>query len=166
MPPSERSRATLAILDEASARVAHVTCDASTECCRFGITGREPWVTQAEWEVVMAEVARQGRKLPAIPDDDTCPFLSAEGRCRVYAGRPLGCRTFFCERARSVDGGPLHHLPHRTRELADLPRKLDALTVPERGRDTGARTLRSWLREALDVKGGRGTPKARAARRR
>ena len=137
-----RAKETLAILDEASALLRGYTCPASTECCRFGVTGREPWVTQAEWRLVEDEVRRQGRKLPMPPDGDTCPFLSPEGRCRVYAARPLGCRTFFCDRA--TGPGPL---PRKT--LATFPRRLDALTEVVRGRDQAARPLRSWLREAL-----------------
>ena len=44
---------------------------------------------------------RQGRRLPPPreTDDGRCPFLDERARCLVYAARPLGCRTFFCERA-------------------------------------------------------------------
>jgi Fe-S-cluster containining protein len=28
-----------------------------------------------------------------------CPLLDAAGRCAVYEARPLGCRTFYCDRA-------------------------------------------------------------------
>ena len=131
-----------ALYRDADALFQGATCEQSSECCRFGITGREPWVTQAEWRLVEDDVRRQGRKLPAIPDDDTCPFLSPEGRCRVYGARPLGCRTFFCERA--TGPGPV---PRKA--LGALPRRLDALTDVEKGKDAGARPLRSWLREAL-----------------
>ena len=31
--------------------------------------------------------------------DRSCALLTAEGRCSIYADRPLGCRTYFCEDA-------------------------------------------------------------------
>ena len=33
-----------------------------------------------------------------------CPLLSADGRCRIYASRPFGCRTFFCDDAEAPFG--------------------------------------------------------------
>jgi hypothetical protein len=144
----------LAILGQASALVAGSGCDCSTECCRFGLTGREPWVTVAEWQLVVAEVRRQGRRLPPAGDDDDdehaegrCPFLDVDaadptrGRCRIYAARPLGCRTFFCERAVHADGRQ-GRLPTTTaRALRPLAGDLAALAP-----GTEARPLRAWLR--------------------
>jgi uncharacterized protein len=142
MPSSSRTgRPALAILAEADAATRGMTCEASTECCRFGITGREPYLTRAEWELMVKEVKRQGRRMPALSDDDDederCPFLSPEGRCRIYAARPLGCRTFFCERARGPDGGAL--ILDR-RAMNALAQELAAISG-----DKG-RPLRSWLR--------------------
>lgn len=102
-----------ALLGELAALYAEVdrahegwSCPASTECCRFGITGREPYVTSIELAALRRAVARRGgtlstkrRALPMARDERTCAFLDREGRCSVYASRPLGCRTFFCERA-------------------------------------------------------------------
>ncbi len=132
-----RRRAALAILREADDALDGWSCDASTDCCRFAVTGREPWLTPVEWELVVDEVKRTGRRLPRVPDDDDerCPFLSPEGRCLVYAARPLGCRTFYCERAT----GPA---PPPTRALRALPRRLAALGADD------ARPLRSWLSAA------------------
>ena len=72
-----------------------ITCHAGcSDCCRrFTVTGLE------------AEVIREG--LEALPDarrdelarradDDTtdvCPALDADGRCAIYAHRPVICRT-------------------------------------------------------------------------
>jgi hypothetical protein len=153
--PVDGARA-LAILGQASALVDGVSCDCSTECCRFGLTGREPWVTRAEFAAVVAEVRRQGRRLPVLDDtrdddDDEgrCPFLDDDtgddgvlrGRCRIYAARPLGCRTFFCERAVLPDGRR-GRLPTMTvRALRPLAQDLQALSPQEE-----ARPLRSWLR--------------------
>ncbi|HTJ84907.1 MAG TPA: hypothetical protein VL400_24485 [Polyangiaceae bacterium] len=82
-------------------------CPASTECCRFGVTGREPYVTSVEVALVARAIAKRGGRLPSkrpaslaiVKDERVCPLLGADGRCTVYAARPLGCRTFYCERA-------------------------------------------------------------------
>lgn len=102
--------ALLALYAEADALVAGWQCDASTECCRFGATGREPYVTAVELaELVDAGKGSGGRGSPPkaaptkrglpIADERRCPMLSDEGRCTIYASRPLGCRTFFCAAA-------------------------------------------------------------------
>jgi uncharacterized protein len=91
---------------------AEARCPQSTECCRFGITGREPQVTSIEFALLQRAIARLGgmralragkrRALPLGGDaarERTCPLLVSPGRCAVYADRPLGCRTFFCQRA-------------------------------------------------------------------
>ncbi len=116
------------------------TCQASTECCRFARTRREPWVTRLE--VIALQRARRqapparGRpsplSLPLFPvmsDEGVCPVLGSDGRCTAYAWRPLGCRTFFCDRA-SVPF-PLPHremlgFVRRIKELAEQLREPDA----------------------------------------
>lgn len=170
---SDRKQRALAILHEADQALDGWSCDASTECCRFAITGREPSVTQIEWQLVVDETARQGRRLPALPtdDDERCPFLAPVdgkarhegGRCTIYASRPLGCRTFFCERARDADG---HQGPPSTstRALREAARSLDDLKQRAgAGDDAKARPLRSWLRAALAAKG---SAPSRSSRRR
>lgn len=155
--PAPDATKTRALLQLASDVVDGVGCDCSTECCRFGVTGREPWVTRAEWELVLLEVRRQGRRLPVPNDDDEgdargrgrgegrCPFLDDDGkgggRCRIYAARPLGCRTFFCERAVQADGRRGKLPTSTTRMLRPIAGDLAALTPQEE-----ARPLRSWLR--------------------
>jgi uncharacterized protein len=49
-----------------------------------------------------------------------CPMLTAEGRCVVYASRPLGCRTFYCDRAEP--GERVHH-----RQINALVRRIQDL---------------------------------------
>jgi Fe-S-cluster containining protein len=136
-------------------------CPASTECCRFGITGREPYVTSIELVALRravaarggarswrraAEVARDpvlvggspsaalgsapkpperrgtGRvALPVVAEERTCPMLAEGGRCAVYAARPLGCRTFYCDRAAAgakVKQREINALVRRIREIA------------------------------------------------
>ena len=113
---------------------AGTTCPSSTECCRFAITGREPYVTSVELAMLRRAMAqRAGKKsdraeplsakdprLPVLADERTCPLLSREGRCSAYAARPFGCRTFFCERAESL--APVRHadMLARVRELKSL----------------------------------------------
>lgn len=141
-PPDPRLLRGLAILGEADAFLDGWSCPGSTECCRFSVTGKEPWLTEVEWRIVETEIARQGRRAPPIPEDGTCPFLSAQGRCTVYASRPLGCRTFFCDRASGPGSYP-------RRDVSRLPRELDAVSRPAHSGDDGrARPLRSWVRLA------------------
>src|SRR5688572_19071014 len=122
----------LAVLGQADRHLAGWSCPRSTDCCRFDDSGREPYLTEVEWRVIEAELGRQGRKLPAEPDDGTCPFLAADRRCTIYAARPIGCRTYFC--ARATPAGP-----YPRAELGELVRDLEAL---EPGGQRG-RTLRS-----------------------
>ena len=133
---TRRSEA-LAVLHDADRARDGWSCESSAECCQFAVTGREPYLTEAEWDLLAAEIARQGRRVPAMPESRDCPFLSKELRCTVYAARPLGCRTFYCHRA----SGP--HVPRR--ELADLARRLEVLSQDDGGK---ARSLTTWLTQA------------------
>ena len=120
-----------------------IGCATSTECCRFGITRREPYVTSVELLAVERAVAARGgplsakrRALPLTGDparERVCPFLDVNARCSVYASRPFGCRTFFCERrtADLPDRKAIRVLGDRVRALAtrhapggDAPRPL------------------------------------------
>jgi Fe-S-cluster containining protein len=119
------------------------TCPASTECCRFGITGREPYVTSLELLALRRAIAARGGPrswkrapvverdpagastrrvaLPVVAAERTCPLLDAEGRCAAYQARPLGCRTFFCDRAEpggKVKQRDVNALVRRIQELA------------------------------------------------
>ncbi len=126
-----------AIYAEVDALLEGWTCDASTDCCRFGVTGREPYPTAVEvTELERAVRARGGlpkrRVLPTVgprgEDERRCALLSDEGKCLVYASRPFGCRTFFCDRASGPAGeasrvgrGPLKtEITRLGRAVADL----------------------------------------------
>lgn len=122
------------------------SCPASTECCRFGVTGREPYVTSVEIAALRRAVARRGgplspkrRALPLTPGgsqkaERICVLLDAAGRCSVYESRPFGCRTFHCARATlpaTLTGSERRELVNRLRDIAsrhepggDAPRPL------------------------------------------
>src|SRR5687767_7578109 len=71
------------------------SCPSSTECCRFGVTGRQPYVTSIELSAVRQALARRGaplapnkRALPITKDEEReriCPMLDRGNRCAIYA---------------------------------------------------------------------------------
>ncbi len=136
------------------------TCPASTECCRFGITGREPYVTSIEVALVNRAIARRGgpralgrapaplsgeasadrkdKRRLALADEEPCPLLDAKGRCSVYDARPFGCRTYFCERATRASGFNQRDINEFVRRIKDIAARHAA------GGDLG-KPLRRWL---------------------
>jgi Fe-S-cluster containining protein len=117
-------------------------CETSTDCCRFGVTGREPYPTAVELaELERAVRARGGlpkrRSLPIADDERRCALLGDDGRCLVYAARPFGCRTFFCERAR----GPVGERGLPRAEIAEVGRAIAALSARFAPADPGPRPL-------------------------
>jgi Fe-S-cluster containining protein len=98
-----------ALYAEVDAANAGSSCPSDTECCRFGVTGREPYVTSIEVAAIGRAVRARGgplapkrRALPLVTSAEReriCPLLDASSRCSVYASRPFGCRTYFCSRA-------------------------------------------------------------------
>jgi uncharacterized protein len=132
----------LALYAEADALLAGWTCACSAgsspgeplevRCCQFAVTGREPYPTAVELEEVRHAMrvagvdvgpSRSQRKLP-LADLRPCPLLSETGRCRIYASRPLGCRTFFCQGAEPPYGervrAPRDAVNAVGRRIADL----------------------------------------------
>jgi uncharacterized protein len=129
-----------AVYRDADQLFAGWTCPASTECCRFGITGREPYVTSIELAAVKKAVASRGGArswkkalpvaaggtsservvLPVVSDERTCPLLDATGRCSIYEARPLGCRTFFCDRAEPLGKVKQKDLNALVRRIQDI----------------------------------------------
>jgi Fe-S-cluster containining protein len=143
-----------ALLDELSAIYGRVDqlyagygCPSSTECCRFAVTGREPYVTSIERLAVERALAARGgalspkkRALPLLParDEAICPLLDQHGRCAVYAARPFGCRTFWCHRATS--DRPVSH-----REMQRLLREVQELAARHVADGDRGRPLRRAL---------------------
>jgi len=130
------------------------SCEASTDCCRFGVTGREPYPTAIEQaELARAVRARGGlpkrRSLPTV-DERRCALLSDEGKCLVYASRPFGCRTFFCERGHGPAGEASRAMPKN--EIARLGRSIVDLSARFAPGDAGPRPL-SKVTAAWDDRG-------------
>ncbi len=130
-------------------------CTSSGEdprCCQFAVTGREPYPTAVELEEVRhamrtaSVVARDPRKLPLAPQGP-CPLLSNEGRCRIYASRPFGCRTFFCSGAQGPDG-PRSRTPREA--IASIGRRIADLSARVAPRDPHPRPL---VRAILSTRG-------------
>jgi uncharacterized protein len=119
-----------ALYREVDALYAGWSCPGTTECCRFGVTGRQPYVTSIELAAVRRAIARRGaplarakRALPITRDEEQeriCPMLDRNNRCSIYADRPLGCRTFYCERATRGENGTRAELQDIVRKLQDL----------------------------------------------
>jgi hypothetical protein len=104
------------------------------QCCHFGVTGREPYPTAVELEEVRHALrasppARPDPKRLPMAELRACPLLSAEGRCRIYASRPFGCRTFFCDQK----------LPRA--EVNAIGRRIADLSAEFAPRDPGPRPL-------------------------
>jgi Fe-S-cluster containining protein len=63
-----------------------------SDCCHVRLT-----ITQAEAAAIRAEVASwpaaRRRALAEVGPDDRCAALDADGRCRIYAARPVVCRS-------------------------------------------------------------------------
>ncbi len=130
-----------AVYADADALFSLWSCPSSTECCRFGITAREPYVTSIERFALMRAAAARGgfgtwkpanqpisdagpdgKKHLVLASERPCPMLTSEGRCAVYEWRPLGCRTFFCERAEQ--GSPVAH-----KKVLALVRRVQAIAA-------------------------------------
>lgn len=63
-----------------------------SDCCHVRLS-----VTAAEAAAIRAETAAwptvRRRSLAAVGPEDRCAALDGEGRCRIYAARPIVCRS-------------------------------------------------------------------------
>lgn len=117
LTPSTAVEAVKTIYRELAERPIERNCIQRTECCRFRLTGRTPFLTKGEALVAAKAVRASGRKQLPESVDGACPLLNqATGRCLIYEGRPFGCRTHFCAAA----GGP-----YSRGEVVDLIRRLE-----------------------------------------
>lgn len=106
------------LLGEGSVRASGAlrSCTGTADCCRFRLTGETPHVTLGEAWVAWKAWRAAGRTRVELSPDGSCPFLNGQGRCMIYEGRPLACRTHFCVAA----GGALPR-----REVIDLIHALE-----------------------------------------
>ncbi len=135
----ETARIVKKVYEDLSTNPPERNCTLQTECCRFQITGKTPMLTKGEAVVAAKALRAAGRtKLPERADG-ACPLLHPyTSRCMVYAGRPFGCRTHFCEAA----GGP-----YERKEVIAHIRILEE--VDERLGGDGPRALQPAIRDAL-----------------
>lgn len=115
------------------------SCAMSTECCQFRLTGRTPMLTKGEAMYAAIGVRASGRKKLPEREDGACPLLGKNGRCMIYAHRPFGCRTHFCDAA----GGP-----YPRKHVADLIRRLEV--VDEQLKGDGPRPIQGAVEDALE----------------
>ena len=93
------ARALLEIYDDVERELAsrgHV-CRACGNCCDFEANDYKLYASQIEKEIVAEKTGRRPELV-----NGCCCFLNADGKCTIHPWRPLGCRTYFCDRS----GGP------------------------------------------------------------
>jgi Fe-S-cluster containining protein len=129
-----------AVYAELAKRPLERACLARTECCQFQRTGQTPYLTKGEAIVAAKGFRATGRKeFPESPDG-ACPLLKRDtGKCMIYADRPFGCRTHFCEAA----GGP-----YPRKQVLDLIRRLEEVDRKLGG--DGPRKIEAAVAEALE----------------
>jgi Fe-S-cluster containining protein len=134
----------LALYRKVDTLMSTFSCPGSGDCCHFARTGREPYPTAVELAEV-ADAARavvspktKSQSLRLVDAERACPLLGDDGRCRIYASRPFGCRTYFCERVEGPGKLPRDEIREIGRRIADL----SARAFP---RDPGPRALTKAL---------------------
>ncbi|MFO1487699.1 MAG: YkgJ family cysteine cluster protein [Verrucomicrobiota bacterium] len=129
-----------AVYADLAKRPVERACVARTECCQFQLTGLTPQLTKGEALVAAKGFRATGRKELPEADGGACPMLKREtGRCQIYADRPFGCRTHFCDAA----GGP-----YPRKEVLDLIRRLEEVDRKLDG--DGPRKIQAAVADALE----------------
>jgi Fe-S-cluster containining protein len=81
---------------ETEIAVARPICVISGRCCRFDDYGHRLYVTTMELAAFVHDC-----RAPRPPDDGKgCPY-QVNKLCSVRADRPMGCRLFFCDAAKT-----------------------------------------------------------------
>lgn len=120
-----------AVYAELANRPVERSCTLRTECCQFKLTGAVPYLTKGEAIVAAKALRASGRTKMPEAVNGACPLLHPQtGKCMIYADRPFGCRTHFCEAA----GGP-----YERASVLDLIRRLEKVDRDLLGE--GVRTL-------------------------
>jgi Fe-S-cluster containining protein len=131
----------LSLYEEIDALMRPFTCASSGDCCHFARTGREPYPHRVELEEVLHAAKATNalaKKRLVVMEERRCKLLGDDGRCRVYASRPFGCRTYFCEKIEGPKKWPRDKVNELGRRIADLSAKTY-------DRDAGARALSKAL---------------------
>ena len=137
-PSAGAVSAVRAIYAELEARPIVRACETRTDCCRFRLTGRTPYLTKGEALLAALALRASGRRDVTARASGDCPLLDEAGRCSIYDARPFGCRTHFCAAA----GGP-----YARSQVRDLLHRLEDLDAALGGE--GAKTLPTAIAEAL-----------------
>ncbi len=128
-----------AVYAELAKRPVQRECIARTDCCQFKLTGRTPMLTKGEALLAARTFKATGRKELPERADGSCPLLKLEtGKCMIYADRPFGCRTHFCDAA----GGP-----YARKDVVDLIRRLEAVDLQQGG--DGPRRIQAAVGDLL-----------------
>ena len=128
-----------AIYAELDRRPLERQCQSTAQCCHFRLTGRTPQLTLGEALCAAQGVRASGRKALKPHPDGACPLLGKDSRCTIYAHRPFGCRTHFCQPA-----GGMYPRKH----IADLIHRLESLDEQLGG--DGSRDLAPAVADALE----------------
>ena len=144
--PAAAVAAVRAVYADLAARPATRGCVGRSECCRFRLTGRLPFLTRGEAMVAARAWRATGRKTLPPPatttPDGACPLLDpATARCRIYADRPFACRTHFCREAGGI-------VPRA--DVLDLIRRLEAIDAGLAGGVGAPRPLPAAVAAELD----------------
>jgi hypothetical protein len=92
-----------------------------------------------------ASIGLGRKRLSLVDAGEPCPLLSDAGRCRIYASRPFGCRTYFCESSAAPSG----RARQKQRDaVAAIGRQLADLSAAFAPRNPGPRPLTRALTEA------------------
>lgn len=69
----------------------------NSDCCRPSVSGGEPGVTLPEIKLINSFLAKQRGFRFYEAGSASCKFLGKDGKCRIYAVRPIDCRVHFCK---------------------------------------------------------------------
>jgi Fe-S-cluster containining protein len=98
---------------DAAVERSRAVCLARGLCCRFEDAGHLLYATALE----VAYAAHVGPDAPPPEAPGRCPYHVA-GRCTARAARPLGCRTYFCDKGPEDALAATHeHFLARIREV-------------------------------------------------
>ncbi len=69
----------------------------SGACCYVSKMGGEPNLTASEVDLINSHLKTLNNFTFYDSGTDACKFLGADNKCKIYAVRPIDCRTHFCD---------------------------------------------------------------------